>query len=379
MKLLSIRSVKNLKDKKVLVRLDLNVPIQNGVVVDDYRIKQSLPTLLHLQKAKAKTIIISHLGEKGETLREVARSLEKRLKHVTFIPNVLHGRVLHAIEHMKGGDIVVLENIRTEEGEKKNDATFAKKLSELGELYVNDAFSASHREHASIVGIPKYLPSYTGLQLEKEVSELSKILSPKHPFVFILGGAKFGTKLPLLKKYAKVADTIVIGGALANNFIKAKGNEVGLSLIDTDSVIPETFLKAKNIFSPLDCITDKKEVLPLSGVGFRDKIYDVGPATIALIAEKIKNARMILMNGPMGNYELGFTGGTIGTLKAIVRSKGYSIVGGGDTVALVRDLKLEKKISFVSTGGGAMLDFLAFGTLPGIVALTKKPSSQKKG
>lgn len=375
MKLPSIRTLKNIKNKKVLVRLDLNVPLSKGVVVDDYRIVQSLPTLLHLQKAKAKVIVLGHLGERGESLRDVVRNLESRMKRVSFVPNVIHGRVAHAIEHMRGGDVLVLENVRTEIGEKENDTQFAKSLSDLADIFVNDAFSVSHREHATIVGIPKYLPSYAGLQFEREIKELSKALNPKHPFVFILGGAKFQTKLPLLQKYSKIADTIVMGGALANNFIKANGFEIGLSVFDEHSIIPEKFLKAKNIVSPLDCIVDTGEAVSLTQVGLRNKIFDIGPATVALATEKIKHAKMVLFNGPLGYYEEGFTGATVALLKAITKSKAYSVVGGGDTVALVRDLKLEKKISFVSTGGGAMLDFLAFGTLPGIQALLK---SKKK-
>jgi len=207
----SIKILKNIKDRTALVRVDFNVPIKNGKVEDDFRIQKALPTIRFLQKKGAKVVLISHLGTDGKaSMKPVADCLKKYIKK----------------------NVTLLENIRKYPGEEKNDPKFAKKLSELGDFYVNEAFSVSHRKHASIVGLPKYLPSYAGFQLEEEVKNLSKVFKkPKHPFLFILGGAKFSTKMPLLKKYIKIADQIFIGGALANDFLKVEGYTVGKSLV----------------------------------------------------------------------------------------------------------------------------------------------------
>jgi 3-phosphoglycerate kinase len=364
----SITQAKIKKGTYVLLRADLNVPLVDGKVRDDFRISKIIPTLEYLQKKGARTIVISHLGEKGETLAPVAKHLSKKIKSVTFVPHIFGEEVLAAREKMTAGDIIILENLRTDEGEKSNNTLFAKTLAGLGEVFVSDAFSASHRKHASIVGVPKYLPSYAGLQLAEEIKHLSKILQPKHPFVFILGGAKISTKLPLLKNYKEKADTLFVGGAVANDFFKARGWEVGTSLVD-DTLVPKNILSAKNVLIPLDVITDSHEVKLSEKVGKKDRILDAGPATVAQMSEKIKQAKLVLLNGPLGDYEHGFAAGTESLLKAMVASKAITIVGGGDSVATVQKLKLEKKLTFVSTGGGAMLEYLAQGTLPGIKAL----------
>jgi phosphoglycerate kinase len=365
----SIKSITHLKNKYVLVRADLNVPLEGGKVRDDFRISKVLPTLSFLQKKGAKIIVISHLGEKGESLAPVAKALAKKIERVSFVGELIGEKVLAAKESMKGGDILVLENLRTDAGEKEGSKEFAKALATLGEVYVNDAFSASHRKHASITVLPKLLPAYAGLQLEAEVKTLSKALDPKHPFVFILGGAKISTKLPLLSKYKKTADSIFVGGALANDFYKTKKLPVGLSLTDGTDV-PKNILTAKNIFIPYDVITNTKRIIPVSLVEKDEYIYDAGPAFIAEAKEKIAKAKMILVNGPLGNYEAGFDAATKALLKEIAaQKKAVTIVGGGDSVALVQKLKLEKEFSFVSTGGGAMLEFLAKGKLPGVDAL----------
>lgn len=366
----SITQAKIKKNQYVLVRADLNVPLVEGKVRDDFRISKIIPTLLYLQKKGARTIVISHLGESGASLAPVAKHLAKKVTGVTFIPSIFGEAVLTARESMLAGDILILENLRTDEGEKSNNVLFAKTLAQMAEVFVSDAFSASHRKHASIVGIPKYLPSFAGLQLAEEIKQLSKCLSPKHPFVFILGGAKISTKLPLLSSYKNKADSLFVGGAVANDFFKARGFEVGTSLVD-DTVVPQNILHAKSVYTPLDIITDSREIKLAEKVGKSDRILDAGPATVAQIVAKISDAKMVLLNGPLGDYEHGFAAGTEAVLKAMTTSKAITIVGGGDSVATVQKLKLENKLSFVSTGGGAMLEYLAKGTLPGIQILEK--------
>lgn len=351
----SIKQIKNIRGKTALVRVDFNVPVKNGKVLDDFRIKKALPTIKFLQKKGAKVILISHLGENGkESMKPVADCLRKYIKK----------------------DITLLENIRKHPGEKKNDLKFAKKLSKLGDFYVNDAFSVSHREHASVVGIPKFLPSYAGFQLEKEIKNLSKVFKkPKRPFLFILGGAKFSTKMPLIKRYIKLADQVFIGGALLNDFLKAKGYEVGKSLVD-NTKIPENILKNKKLILPTD-------VIVLSGKKFINKkadevqknetIMDIGNELVKIAEEYIKKSKLILWNGPLGKYEDGGDKATKKILKLVLKSKSQVIIGGGDIVGVLSELepknyKLKPNI-FVSTGGGATLDFLVNGTLPGIKAL----------
>ena len=372
----SIKEIKNLKGKKVLLRVDFNVPVKNGKVEDDFRIKKSLPTIEYLQKKGAIVILIAHIGDDGsESLEPVVAILKKHFNNISFIktPALLEETNI-LLAKAKSGDVILLENIRRETGEKKNDVSFARGLSRLGEIYVNDAFSVSHRAHASIVGLPKYLPSYAGFQLEAEVKNLSKVFeNPKHPFLFILGGAKFSTKIPLIKKYLKLADNIFIGGALLNDFLKAKGLEVGQSLVDGTSYGIEKILKNKNLIIPEYVLV--KNVLGkfieknVKEVSKDDVIIDVGIEATKNLLPIIKKSKMILWNGPLGKYEIGGGGATKEVLKMVAGASAESIIGGGDTVTLISEMKMEKKFSFVSTGGGATLDFLASGTLPGIKAL----------
>ena len=281
---------------------------------------------------------------------------------------ILGEKVLTKKEAMNNGDILILENLRQDSGEKTNDKDFAKALSSLAEIYINDAFSASHRKHASIVGVPKYIPGYAGLQLNEEIKNLSKVLKPKHPFLFILGGAKISTKLPLVKSYKGKADTLFIGGAVANDFFRAKGFETGKSLVD-DTEVPKNILLSKSIFIPIDVITDSKNVILPEKTKKMERILDAGPATVAMLTDKIKSAKMILLNGPLGDYEHGFAAGTEAVLREISKSSATTIIGGGDSVAVLQKMKLEDNFTFVSTGGGAMLEYLVDGTLPGIKVL----------
>ncbi len=370
----SIKELKSLTGKKVILRADFNVPMKDGKILDDFRIKKVLPTILYLQKKGAKVIIISHIGDKAtESLSVVASSLKKSIKEVIFIDTpIFSDETEKRINSLKNGDIVLLENLRRETGEKKNSPSFARALSRYGEIYVNDAFSVSHREHASVVGITKYLPGYAGFQFMLEVENLSKVFTPKHPFLFILGGAKFETKIPLIKKFLRQADDIYIGGAIANDFFRVKGYEVGTSLVGEKNFQVPLILKAKNLILPLDVEVsknNKNHFAKASEVGVDESIVDVGPESILKLKELINKAEFILWNGPLGKYEAGFGGATEEVLKIISKSKAYSVIGGGDTVALITKLKIEDKLGFVSTGGGATLDFLSKGTLPGIRVL----------
>lgn len=332
------------------------MPIKNGKVVDDFKIVKALPTINFLLKKGAKVILITHLGKDG------TKSLMPVIKKFFDISKINKDK------------IVFFENIRKFPGEKKNDQAFAKGLAMLGNIYVNDAFSVCHREHASVVSLPKYLPSYAGFQLEQEVKNLSHALrNPKHPFLFILGGAKFETKVPLIQKYLKLASHVFIGGALANDFLKYKGYEIGKSLVSEKNFGIGKIIKNKKLILPID-------VLVKSGNRFIDKkvdavkkdeiILDVGKDTTRMLAPLIRESKLVLWNGPLGKYEdvhVGKVDEKI--LKLVADSKAESIIGGGDTVAQVSKMKMRNKFSFLSTGGGATLDFLAHGTLPGIKAL----------
>jgi phosphoglycerate kinase len=370
----SIQEIKNLSGKKVILRADLNVPMKAGKVLDDFRIKKVIPTILYLQKKGAKVIIISHLGEDGkESLLPIAQVMKKYIKTIEFIKTpIFSDETEKRINTLKNGEIILLENLRTETGEKNNSPSFARALSRYGEIFVNDAFSVCHRDHASVVGITKYLPGYAGLQLVLEVENLSKVFNAPNPFLFIMGGAKFETKIPLIKKYLRSADNIFIGGAIANDFFKVKGYEVGLSLVGERNFQVPAILKSKNLILPIDVVASKdskNRITKPSEVMPDENIVDIGPQSVSVLKDLVSKAGFILWNGPLGKYENGFGGGTEELLKIISKSKAPNVIGGGDTVALISKLKIESRLGFVSTGGGATLEFLAKGTLPGIRAL----------
>ncbi len=370
----SIKDIENLKGKRVIVRVDFNVPMKDDKIMDDFRIKASLPTIEYLHKKGAVVIILSHIGDDAlMSLKPVAIRLKKFIPNLNFIETPIFSDITETtVNNLKSGDIVLLENLRREIGEKKNSPSFARALSRYGNIYVNDAFSVSHRPHASVIGITKYLPGYAGLQLVDEINNLSKAFNPKHPFLFILGGSKFETKIPLVKKFLRDADHVFIGGALANDFFKGRGFEVGHSLVGENNIQIKSFLKNTNLILPIDVVAaegDKSRFAKPNEVLSEESIVDIGKDTVELLGGLIEKASFILWNGPLGKYESGFSAGTEKILKLIAKSKAGSVVGGGDTVALISKLKLEDKLGFISTGGGATLDFLAKGTLPGIKAL----------
>lgn len=386
MKLNSIIKLKNLKNKKVLVRVDFNVPIEKGKIKEDYRIVAALPTINYLIKAGAKVILIAHLGDPGAkvvpelSLRPVAKRLGQLInKTINFVPETFGYQVDEAISKMLAGDVLVLENLRFHEGELKDDAKFAKRLAVYGDFYVNEAFSVCHRKQASVSSLKKFLPTYYGLQLVEEVNSLDKILKPQKPLVLIMGGAKISTKAPIISKIYEAADQILLGGGLANNFFKHQKLEIGKSLVDSDSEIYiKNFYKGKKlaekIILPIDVVVcgrnKKPKIKSLTEVLKSDAILDIGPETIALFSSYIKTAQTIIWNGPLGKFEeSSYKHGTLAIATAVASrstGKAYGLVGGGETVEALKQTKMDKYVDFVSTAGGAMLAYLGGNKMPGL-------------
>jgi len=374
MQIPTIKNIKDLKGKRVVLRLDFNVPMKNGKIMETIRIDRALPTIEYLRKHQARVVILSHLGSDGSmSLVPVVKYLTKILHtSIDFVPDFRASSTRTIVDGLPLGGIVVFENLRIDPREEKNSATFAKCLASFGDIYVNDAFAVSHRAHASIVGITKFMPSYIGLLISDEIKNLSMALKPKHPFLFILGGAKFETKMPLLKKFSKIAETVFVGGILANDFFRDQGIEVGMSVVDTYKGKLLPLLRKGNIVLPFDVIAKggrKSEAKKSDDVFPNESIVDVGPDTIKSLTTIINNAKLIVWNGPLGFYEEGFDKGTVALMNTIAKSKATSIIGGGDTAVIVEKLGIANKFTFVSTGGGATLDYLASGTLPGIEAV----------
>lgn len=372
--------LEDLQGKKVLLRIDLNVPVEDGIVADANRLERIIPTIDFLREKEAKTIIIAHIEDKeGEaiTLLPVLEYLNGYFK-TDFCPTYFTPESVEKLLALQNKGVLLFENLRINEGEKKNDSEFAKKLSQMGDIYINDAFSVSHRKHASIVGIPEFLPHYAGLLMRQEIEHLSRAFKPEHPFVFVLGGAKFETKLPIIKKYLEKADTVFVGGALANDIFAARGLRVGTSLVSNREVDKEVLTNPK-IITPVDVTVTNKS----GGVSFKkpeevkenECIVDVGPETIGQLNGLLESAKTLVWNGPLGNYEIGFKDKTESLAEVVakltIENSLESIIGGGDTVASINTLGLDHKFTFISTGGGAMLDYLVNETLPGIEALEK--------
>ena len=378
----------DVKNKRALVRVDLNVPFGENTKVDEsekWRIEAVIPTLKYLIKQKAKIILISHLGRpKGRknkklSLKPIANELKKFLKkRIAFSQEIVGWNVKKRIERMNFGDILMLENIRFSSGEERNSPRLAKDLAGLGDVFINDAFAVSHRQHASIVGIPQHLASVAGFLFEKEIEELDKVLkSPKHPLAAIIGGAKISTKIKVINKFLKIADQVLIGGALANTIFAAQGIFIADSVIEKKafSEVRKIDLKNPKLFLPNDLVTFTKETIrhhEIDEIEKGEKILDIGPKTIYLFSDLVEKAKTIVWNGPLGLVEQKpFDRSSAIITEVIAESKAYSIVGGGDTVAFVKKIKKEKVFDHLSTGGGAMLDYLANETLPGIEVLEK--------
>ena len=374
MTLPDIRTAPGLSGKRVLLRTMCNVPLANGAVADDFRLKRALPTIQFLRDSGVKVILVGHLGREGtESLVPVHTYFQTHFP-VSLLGAVVGEEIENTVSQMKDGEVVMLENVRREKGETANDETFARRLASLGDVFVNDSFPDSHREHASIVGLPRLLPSYAGIAFQEEVGHLKTALHHVTPSLCIIGGAKFETKEPLIRKFLKLYDRVFVGGALANDFFKAKGFEIGGSL-SSDLHHPIADLVGHDrLLIPRDVVIkegEKSTVVSAEAVPAHGEIVDAGPETLAELLPLVSAARYILWSGPLGQYENGFGAATTELAGAVALSSARSVVGGGDTVASIAQAGLLDKFSFVSTAGGAMLQFLVEETLPGIGALER--------
>jgi len=369
----SITEVKDLRGKYVLVRSSCNVPLENGVVSNAYRLKQALPTLEFLRQAGARTIVLAHIGrEDTDSLLPVYDAFTKLIP-MHWGGSITDSEFANKRAVLADGEILLAENIRQDERESSNDATFAAHIASYGDMYVNDAFDNIHRAHTTMVALPQLLPSYAGLTLVDEVVHISKVLTPETPSLFILGGAKFETKMPLLHKYIETYDSVFVGGALANDLIAGLGYEVGKSLCSDVSLVGLPLLSHPKLILPTDVVVvneaGEKRVCGIAEVQPAEMIVDMGPATVGTLIPYIRSSKTILWNGPLGKYEVGGDGSTHEVAKLIAESDAYSVLGGGDTIAAVEELGLNDEFGFVSTGGGAMLTFLEDGTTPALEAL----------
>jgi len=387
----SIENIENIKNKRVILRLDLNVPIKNGKITDANRIDKVMPTLEFLLKKKAKIIIISHVGRpKGKIVKELSLELvslyikSKIKKEVSLLKENIFNLNKEDIFKSSKNEVILLENIRFYPEEEANDDKFSKKLASLGEIYVNDAFSCSHRNHASVSKITKYIPSYSGIQINAEVNALNKITSEiKKPITCIIGGSKISSKINIIKNLIPKFNSIIIVGAMANNILKYKGLKIGNSVYEKniDYIIQEIFTFAEKnkckIYFPKDVkigkkLNDKSFEKDFKDIEDDDMILDVGSKTLVEIKRIIDDSSTILWNGPLGYFENeNFSLGSSEVAKYIANrgNKIFSVVGGGDTVAVINSLNMKDKFNFVSTAGGAFLEYLEGKVLPGIKAL----------
>ncbi|MDQ5962338.1 MAG: Phosphoglycerate kinase [Patescibacteria group bacterium] len=363
----------DVKGKRVLVRLDLNIPVENGVITDTTRMDAVIPFLTKLSFAGAKLVLLSHFGEKGESLEVVGKELSRRLSFVSFVGGLDQEVITDAVVKLREGDAILLENVRLFPGETENVTGVAQFFASLGDLFINDAFSVSHRKHASVVGIPQYLLSFIGPTCARELTHLSLILSPKKPALLIIGGAKISTKLSLINRYLDQGVGVFVGGAMVHNIFKARGLSIGQSLFDKDSTVTQDVANHPNLLMPIDVILSDGQMVDFDKVPEDGVIVDCGDKTLELLKKPINEAETIIMNGPLGLYEKGWLHGTESVLTMLgSRPKEVTYIGGGDTVAAAGKVNSLKNIGFVSLGGGAMLDFLASGTLVGIDAVTKQ-------
>ncbi len=390
----TIRDI-DVKDQKVLVRVPFNVPIKDGQVTDDFRIKAELPTLRYLLNHGASLILLSHHSKEGTSLAPVAPVLQKLLdRPVKFVADVLSDEAKSAAEALQPGDVLLMENLRFHPEEEANDAGFAKAIAALGDLFVEDDFTTLHREHASIVGIPKHLPAVSGLQVEQEVEYIQgKLEHPNRPLVAIISGAKVSTKVPVLENLIPKVDALFLGGAMANTFFLAQGHAIGQSLAEPDLVeecnrllklaakedcqlfLPDTVVVSKSLDEAKDVRTVK-----LAAVKDDDYIADVAPAFAATLGPAVyafldfDNKCTVIWNGPLGKFEVPeFAAGTEAMAEAIIKLPGaISIIGGGDTAGFVDGAGLHDKFTWVSTGGGASLELMSGNKLPGLEALLDK-------
>ncbi|WP_020621087.1 phosphoglycerate kinase [Paenibacillus daejeonensis] len=390
------KSVKDVEvqGKRVFVRVDFNVPVENGKITDDTRIRETLPTIKYLIENGASVILASHMGRPdGKVVEELrlnvaAERLSELLgKSVAKADETVGADVKEQAEKLQAGDVLLLENLRFNAGEEKNDSEFAKQLAELADLYVNDAFGAAHRAHASTAGIAEHLPAVSGLLMEKELEVLGKALSnPDRPFTAIVGGSKVKDKIDVINKMLEIADNVLIGGGLSYTFFKAQGHEIGKSLVDNEKLdLAKGFIDkakelGKNFLLPEDIIvTDdfsadaNTQEVGIDSIPADWEGIDIGPKTRAKYAEVIKNSKLVVWNGPMGVFEIEpFSHGTRAVAQACAETSGYTVIGGGDSAAAAEKFGLADRMDHISTGGGASLEFMEGKKLPGVEALNDK-------
>lgn len=385
----------DVKGKRVFCRVDFNVPMQDGKITDETRIRAALPTIQYLMDQGAKVILASHFGRpKGKVVEEMrltpvgVRLAELLGKDVKKVDEAYGDSVKAVISTMSEGDVLLLENVRFYPGEEKNDPELAKAFAELADVYVNDAFGAAHRAHASTEGIAHNLPAVSGFLMEKELEVLGKALSnPERPFTAIIGGAKVKDKIGVIENLLELVDNLIIGGGLAYTFVKAQGHEVGKSLLEADKIdlansfIEKAKAKGVNFYMPVDVIVAddfsadaNSKVVAIEEIPADWEALDIGPKTAEIYRDVIQKSKLVIWNGPMGVFEIDkFAGGTKAVAEALAEAEGtYSVIGGGDSAAAVEKFGLAEKMSHISTGGGASLEFMEGKALPGVVALNDK-------
>ncbi|MDX8044673.1 phosphoglycerate kinase [Gracilibacillus sp. S3-1-1] len=384
----------DVKGKKVFCRVDFNVPMENGEITDDTRIKAALPTIQYLSEQGAKVILASHLGRpNGEVVEELRMdAVAKRLselsnKSVVKTDEVYGDEVNEAVSGLEDGDLLLIENVRFEAGETKNDPELAKAFADLADYFVNDAFGAAHRAHASTAGIAEHVPSAAGFLLEKELEVLGKALSnPDRPFTAIIGGAKVKDKIGVIDNLLDKVDNLIIGGGLAYTFVKALGHEIGKSLLEEDKIelAKEYMQKAKdkgvNFLMPVDVVVAddfsndaNTQIVDIDSIPADLEALDIGPKTREKYAQVVADSQLVIWNGPMGVFELEvFANGTKAVADALSKTEGYTVIGGGDSAAAVEKFDYADQMDHISTGGGASLEFMEGKELPGVSALTDK-------
>ncbi|MFD3262126.1 phosphoglycerate kinase [Paenibacillus lentus] len=389
----SVRDVE-VAGKRVFVRVDFNVPVQDGKISDDTRIRETLPTINYLVEKGAKVILASHMGRpKGQVVESLRLNLAaERLsellgKKVAKADEAVGEAVKAQVAALNNGDVLVLENVRFYPGEEKNDPELAKQFAELADLFVNDAFGAAHRAHASTEGIAHHLPAVSGLLMEKELAVLGKALSnPDRPFTAIIGGSKVKDKIDVIDNLLNIADNVLIGGGLTYTFFKAQGHEIGKSLLDDTKLdaslefIEKAKKLGKNFVLPVDVVVAddfsadaNHKVVDIDSIPADWEGVDIGPKTREIYADIIKKSKLVVWNGPMGVFEIDiFAGGTREVAEACASTEGYTIIGGGDSAAATEKFNLADKMDHISTGGGASLEFMEGKALPGVVALNDK-------